>query len=141
MRMSRYIALTLVAVALVSAVPVRLLAQSPVSSLQMKLATDAGFLQRVQYLLAQQARVVLTETGIGGTHAARATYAKSVLAAPAGQATVAAVVIVGGTNLLSPNATTTVNANGTVTTDATDAAILSQIATFWNQLAGIDSGS
>jgi hypothetical protein len=112
-----------------------------VSSDQMKLATTPDFIRQIEYLGLQQARVVLTETGIGTTHAARAAYAKSFIAAPSGVATVAAPVIVGGTNLLSPNATTTVNSDGTASTNATDAAILSQMATFWNQLSGIDSGS
>jgi hypothetical protein len=107
----------------------------------MQLAKDAGFLRRVEYILVSQAVVVLGETGIGATHAKRAIYAQSVIAAPAGQAVTASTMIAGSTNLTPPNATTTVNADGTVTTTCTDAAMLSQVATLWNRLAGIDQGS
>lgn len=110
------------------------------SNLQMKLAADPSFIDRVVYVMSQQARVVLTETGVGATHAARANYAKNVISSPRSYASVAAPVVVGGVNLLS-GVTTTIEADGSVTTDCTDAALASQVATFWNQLAGIDSGN
>lgn len=111
------------------------------SDTQMLLANDAGFQARLEFTMQAQARVVLAETGIGSTHAARAFYARTVIQAPTVQADHAASMIVGGTNLLPPNATTTVNPDGTVTTDCSDASLLSQVATFWNALAGIDSGN
>lgn len=111
------------------------------SDTQMLLANDPGFQARLQYVMQQQARTVLAETSVGATHPARANYAKLVISYPSEYANKAAPMIVGGTNLLPPNATTTVNADGTVTTDCTDASLLSQVATFWNALAGIDSGN
>jgi hypothetical protein len=128
----------LVIAALVVAPPMasRLLAQTSVN--QMKLAVDVDFLQRLQYNLVTQARVVLSETGIGSTHAKRAAYAANVINSPENFARVAAVMIVGGVNLTS---TVTVDGTGKATSSVTDAALLSQIATYWNALAGIDSGS
>lgn len=106
---------------------------------QMQLVNSPIFLSRVQFLLAVQARVVLEETGVGATHDARARYASQVLAGPAGVAGVAAVTICGGPNLLPPE--TIIGEPPEVDSSANDAEILSQIATFWNALAGIDSGS
>lgn len=106
------------------------------STTQMQLVGSALFLNRVQYLMAQQAQVVLTETGVGGTHAARAAYAAEVVLSPATFASVAAVMLVGGINLIG----TVIEVSGEFDSSASDAAILSQIATFWNALAGIDTG-
>lgn len=108
------------------------------SNTQMTLVTSPVFLQRVQYLAVQQARVVLAETGVGTTHAARATYAKSVVASPASRAAEASVMLVGGTNLIGPAISGT---SPNVDSAVTDAALLAQIATFWNALAGIDTGT
>lgn len=109
-----------------------------VSTDQMALVSSSVFTARMQYLLVQQARVVLAETGVGGTHAARALYARTAIQFPPEYASKASVMVVGGINLTS-KAITGVAPN--VDSAATDAEILSQIATFWNQLAGIDSGN
>src|SRR5262245_18578125 len=106
------------------------------STLQMLLARDAAFLQRLQYLLVQQARVVKSEALATPQHTARSNYATTVINNPAGAATQAAVMIVGGVNVIG---TVTLENSGPVTT-ATDAALTSQIATFWTQLAGADTG-
>lgn len=104
---------------------------------QMVLASSPVFLARIAYLAAQQARVVLSEAGIGGTHAKRAIYAGLVIANITSFAAVIAVTIVGGVNVIG-----TLTGTGlTADSSATDAALLSQIATFWNALAGIDTGS
>lgn len=105
---------------------------------QMALVASPVFTARMQYLMVQQASVVLSETGVGTTHAARARYAASVVLAPASFASVAAVMVVGGINLTSA-AITGVAPN--VDSAATDAQVLSQIATFWSKLAGIDTGN
>jgi hypothetical protein len=105
---------------------------------QMKLATDVDFLQRLQYNLVTQARVVLSETGVGATHAKRAAYAINVINSPENYARVAAVMVSGGVNLVG---TVTIDGTGKATSSVTDAALLSQVATYWNALAGIDSGS
>lgn len=145
----------ILAVTLVALTAVPAFAQLPQSTTQMKLAVNADFLARVQYSMVQQARVVLTETGVGATHAARANYAKLVIQFPSEYAAKAATMLVGGVNLIGTVTYTApvaavVNAQGVITTPAvaesvvtsvSDAALLSQIATFWNQLASIDSGS
>lgn len=107
------------------------------SNTQMALVESGVFLSRMQYLLGQQARVVLEESGIGTTHAARARYAQRVVSQPAVEAPNASVLVVGGVNLIG----TVTGSGDTADSSATDASILSQIATFWNQLAGIDTGS
>lgn len=112
---------------------------SPVSTIQMNLATQPAFLARVQYTMCVQAAVVLAETGVGVTHAARAAYAKAVLQGPAFYASVAVVTIVGGINVTG--ATTYDETAGVATCSVTDAALLSQVATFWNKFAGIDQGN
>src|SRR5262245_66405855 len=107
------------------------------SALQMTLAADADFLRRLAYLMTQAARVVKEEALSTPQHTARSNYATSVINNPTGAAQQAAVMIVGGTNLIG---TTTLEDTGPETS-ATDGAILSQIATFWNALAGVDSGA
>jgi hypothetical protein len=115
-------------------------AQLPESSTQMKLAKDAAFLERVQYLMVQAARVVLAEPLNTACHTQRAAYARGVKDNPAQWAVHASVMLVGGVNLIG---TVTVNAGPpeTVSTTVTDAALFSQINTFWSALAGCDTGS
>lgn len=103
--------------------------------LQMLLAKDQNFLTRLSYLMVQQARVVKDEPLSTPQHAARSSYASSVIYNPAGMAPGAAVMIVGGPNLIG---TVTLEDAGPVTI-ATDAAITSQIATFWTALSGADT--
>lgn len=103
--------------------------------LQMMLARDPNFLTRLQYLLVQQARVVKDEPLSTPQHTARSNYATMVINNPAGMAPGAAVMVVGGPNLIG---TITLEDAGPVTT-ATDAAITSQIATFWTALSGADT--
>ena len=103
--------------------------------LQMQLAKDADFLVRLQYLLVQEARIVKGEPAATPAHIARSNYATSVINNPAGMAPSAAVMVVGGVNVIG---TVTLEDTGPVTT-ATDAALTSQIATFWTALSGADS--
>ena len=107
------------------------------STQQMVLIASPQFLARIQYLADQEARVVLTETGIGITHACRARYAASIVFNPAWYVPTVAVMIVGGINLIGTVTGTGLTADST----ASDAAILSQIATFWAALSGCDTGS
>ena len=107
------------------------------STQQMALVNSPQFTTRITYLLTQQARVVLTEAGIGATHGCRALYAQKVSVYAAAVTPVASTMIVGGVNLVG----TVTGSGATADSTATDAAILSQIATFWNQLAGCDTGS
>lgn len=103
--------------------------------LQMTLAHDPNFLLRLQYLLVQQARVVKDEPLDTPQHLARSNYATTVINSPSGAAPQAAAMIVGGPNLIG---TVTLEDSGPVTA-ASDAAITSQIATFWTALAGADT--
>lgn len=105
------------------------------STLQMMLARDPAFLNRLNYLMLQHARTVKEEAKETAHHTKRTNYASQVLGNSQMMVQQAAYTIVGGVNLIG---TVDLNDDG-VTTTATDAAILSQIATFWNVLAGVDS--
>jgi hypothetical protein len=104
----------------------------------MKLSTNSEFLARLQYNLVMAARVILSETGVGATHTARAFYARQVVQSPNQAAANAAPMVVGGTNVIG---TVTDNGDGSVTTSVTDGALFSQVNAFWNALAGIDTGN
>lgn len=110
----------------------------PESTTQMTLAVDPDWLLRLQYNLVMTARVVLGETGVGSTHQARAAYARMVISNPPQATAVASPVIVGGTNIIG---TVTIDGSGKATTSATDGAIFSQVNSFWNALAGVDTGN
>lgn len=111
----------------------------PESDLQMRLAADATFLRRLSYHLAMTARVVLSETGTGATHGARANYARVTITNPAQAAATAAPMVVGGGNIIGT--VTYDEPSNTVTTSVTDGAIFAQVGSFWNALAGIDTGN
>lgn len=112
---------------------------TPVSNIQILLSVLPPFLARVEYLLCLQAQVVLTEQGVGTTHEMRAAYAKNVIGAPYNFAAIAAPILVSGVNVR--NATTYDEQTGVVACTVTDVDLQSQIATFWNALAGIDEGN
>lgn len=97
------------------------------------LANDASFRQRINALAIQVAGEVYSEASNTDSHPIRAAFARNVLNG-AGQNI--ASVIVYRTNLSA--STVTYNfSNGHIETDATDAAISSQIMTDWNMLAGV----
>lgn len=107
------------------------------SHLQKELAASPVFTGRLQVRMSNVAGTILGETGVGATHAARAAFAKFVLANPAGAAAIAAVYLSQATNV----AGTISRTDDGVVTSVTDANLDSQITTDWNKLAGIDSGS
>ena len=111
-----------------------------VSTQQMALTRDtgpAGFMERVQALLALVARQVLNEAGTTPYHQGRAVYAQRVVANALQCATAGAAIIVMGVNVI---ATTTYDeATKTSTCTASDPELESQITTFWNTLAGLDT--
>ena len=112
------------------------------SNLQMLLAHDATFLDRVQYLMTQNALTILAEVNTTPSHALRTQLARQVLTNPGQAAINAAPAIVGSVNLVAANTTITPATETTpqiVSTDATDAAILSQVFTIWNALAGVST--
>lgn len=104
------------------------------AGIQMRLADDAIFQRRIQYILMQEAFVVLAEPNNTFNHQNRVAFARQVQFGAAGiVANSYAIALVGRPNLVA--ATTTCNEDG-CTTDASDAAIFSQIATDWNMWAG-----
>ncbi len=105
------------------------------STLQMMLARDSIFLNRLNYLMLQHARVVKEEDAETPHHRKRTAYATQVLSSSGAMVAQAAYSIVGGVNLIG----TVELADSGVVTTADDAAIYSQVATFWNVLAGVDS--
>lgn len=105
------------------------------STLQTMLAKDPAFLNRLNYLMLQHARTVKEEPTETPYHYKRSNYASLVLNSSSMMVSQAAFTIVGGVNLVG---TVDVTDNGVVTT-ATDADIFSQVATFWNILAGVDT--
>ena len=101
------------------------------------LGQDQTFIARVATTLADQATAVLAEQGVGATHAQRAAYANRVVGNPRDTAAAAAPYLAQTTNVVG---TITFEDNGVVTT-VTDAALLSQVASSWDVLAGIDAGN
>jgi hypothetical protein len=114
-----------------------------VSTKQMALTRDTGpggFMERVQALLVKvAAQDILLEPATTPYHQPRAFYAQKVMATPQQAATQAGPAVVMGINVI---ATTTYDeATKTSVCTATDAALESQINTFWNALAGLDTPS
>jgi hypothetical protein len=105
------------------------------STLQMMLAKDPAFLNRLNYLMLQTARSIKEEAPSTPHHQKRTNYASQVLMNSAMMVAQAASTVVGGINLIG---TVELTDDGVMTT-ASDAAILSQVSTFWNALSGVDS--
>jgi hypothetical protein len=101
----------------------------------LALAGDPYFRQRIRNIVLQQAAVVYAESGATTGHAARVAFALKVLGSP-GLADQVADLIATRTNLVA-SAVTYDFSRRAVVTDATDAAILSQVASDWNMLAGV----
>jgi len=101
------------------------------------LGQDADFIGRVASTLCIQATAVLSEQGVGPTHAQRAIYANRVIQSPTAAAAQAAPYLAQSTNVVG---TITMEDSGIVTS-VTDAALLSQIASSWDALSGIDAGN
>ena len=98
------------------------------------LGNDRAFQQRVSALALQEAAVVYVETG-NANHATRVAFAIKLLQTP-GLAAQLAPVIAQRTNLVASTVTYDFT-SAQVQTDATDAAVLSQIASDWNMLSGV----
>lgn len=107
------------------------------SRLQFLLAQSPIFQGRVQMLLCSVASGTLSEPLATAQHAARANYAKLVLANPSGTAAFAAVFLAQSTNVAG---TITMEDEG-VRTSVTDAELLAGIAFDWNKLASVDTSS
>lgn len=103
---------------------------------QSALAADQNFQKRLASLLAVEAIVVANEDPGTPGHDKRRNLAQQIISQPTQMAYSLGPVICNGTNLLA--ASTSYNFDAfAVETDATDAAISSQIATLWDVMAGV----
>jgi hypothetical protein len=103
---------------------------------QFALAYDENFLKRLTGLVVAEALVVVAESGSTENHAARRNFAQVVLNNPQATTRNMALTIANSTNLVAANTGYDFEAGNTFT-DASDAAIRSQIATLWNAFAGV----
>lgn len=101
------------------------------------LSADPSFRQRVRQLVLLEAAVVAGEVNTTPSHALRSTFAFKVISNP-GLADQVADFICARTNLTGSTVTYDFSKKATVT-DASDAAIRSQIATDWNMLASVQT--
>lgn len=106
------------------------------SSLQMRLAADPFWLQRLTYTMLQVALEVKAEGLRTPFHVERSRYASTVISNSAMAAQQASGLVVGGPNIVG---TADITDNGIVTT-ATDEAIHAQVTSYWNVLSGVDTG-
>jgi|SRR6187399_1680431 len=109
------------------------------STKQMALLRNAGFMERVQAMMARAAGVVLSEPLATPFHAERAQYAKQVVLIPAQSAAQAGPQVVMGVNVI--NDTTYDELAQTSQCTILDIDLESQINTLWNALGGIDTAS
>ncbi len=98
-----------------------------------RLARDPGFVARIMSLANQYAVTVYNEDSGTPNHVIRSNFARSVLN---GAGANIPIVIANSGNIIASTITYDF-LDGTIKTDATDAAISSQIATYWNMLAGV----
>ena len=103
---------------------------------QSALAADPNFQKRLSSLLLIEALAISIEPPATPNHDKRRALAQQVITQPIYMATNLGPAICNGTNLLAGNTTYNFDALA-VETDATDAAIQSQIATLWDSLAGV----
>jgi hypothetical protein len=89
-------------------------------------ATQASFLQRVEFQIALAAENIASESAATAKHAQRAALASQVMQSPAGFAANWAPDIVSQFNLA------TTNMVGTTDVDTTDAALGTIISSLWN---------
>lgn len=101
------------------------------AALQMALAQDPGFLNRVQYVAVKYALAVFTENP---PVEARVGFARTVLGNPAQVAPSLAVAIVNSSNLMV--GVTTIHPNKEVTTDQTDGSLFAVVNALWDTFAG-----
>lgn len=104
------------------------------SNIYMPLVQSAQFTNRVQYIIATQAPVVLAEASGVTCHPARAALAARIAVGPASYAPVFAVFLVTNINVTSGGALT--GSGATLDTPATDAALLAAVAAIWPTVAG-----
>lgn len=105
-------------------------------ALQLRLAQDASFLNRVQYWIVKKARDVVAEDTGTPSHAARRAFAAQVLGNPALYASAMAVGLATHINLTSVD-TVYDPVGNTIQTTATGAEMFSAVGDLWNVYAGV----
>ncbi len=106
------------------------------SNIYMPLVQSLQFLNRVQYILAQEAPVIMAESGAITCHTKRAALAVSVAQNPAGYAAIFGVHLATNINVTSAGALTGTSTAGTLDSPITDAAMLAAVASIWPTVAG-----
>jgi hypothetical protein len=109
---------------------------------QMALTRDTGpggFMERARTLMALVAGSVLNEPLNTAHRSSRVAYAQQVIQRSYQMTEAAGPILVMGINITST--TTYDEATKAATCTATDTAIQSQIQTFWNTFAGIDTAA
>lgn len=105
------------------------------TSQSVALGQDGQFRQRVRNLMMLEAAAVYAESAATPNHNARVAYAFKLFNQPS-LADLAADFLATRTNVINSTVSYDYDRRA-VLTDATDAAIRSQIATDWNLLAGV----
>lgn len=103
---------------------------------QWALANDRNFIERLSSLFMAEALVVAAEAVGTANHAQRRVLAQQVITNPRATAANFALAVTNATNLVAANTLYDFTL-GAATTDATDAAIRSQIASLWNTFSGV----
>jgi hypothetical protein len=111
----------------------------PITTQQMALTRNMGFMERVQALLARITSTVLSEAESTPYHLQRAQYAQRVVQNPQNAASQAGPQVVMGVNVIQ--STTYNEAEKTAECTIADIDLESQILTLWNALGGIDTPS
>lgn len=106
------------------------------SNIYMPLVQSPTFTNRVQYILAQEAPVILAESNATACHSVRTALAAQIAKGPATFAPVFAVFLATNINVTTAGALTGTSAAGTLDTPATDAALLAAVASLWSSVAG-----
>ena len=102
------------------------------------LGNDVNFRLRARSLFLLECGAVFAEVNTTPNHSARSNFASKIVQSPT-LADTLAPALCQMTNLTGANTTFNFANGGRVETDATDAAIRSQIATSWNLFAGIST--
>lgn len=106
--------------------------------MQYLLAQNPTFISRCSTLMLDMADNVLAEAQGAPHHAARATYARQVMANPEGMGRQAANYLAQSTNVVAAGITMEDEGPRAAIDDA---GLLSQITSSWDILAGVESGA
>jgi len=103
---------------------------------ESQLSQSSTFLVRLKQQLLAVATTVKSEALNTPFHGVRSNFANLVLGDPSGYAVRVAPLVANSANLLG----TVTIVDGVASTNVLDAALLSQVTTLWNLMAGQDTG-